>query len=210
MGWDGAITAWSDFETYLYLLLLQRGYQPVTYFARAFGWKEFCRNEWFKAPGQDLLSAKAFKQTLETGGKKKKNFFFSISKQNAFPRGKKVIWGCGSNLSHWGEPSEEPGSAGRDNILQWLGRLRAAHEVKLPRSTAQPLTLHCKALSSLHRLLEPKIAAAQRKQFLSTLCPAGTAAPRPAMLPSTGLSSRSWGSCANELGLVKAFLSPTS
>lgn len=77
----------------------------MTYFARAFGWKEFCRNEWFKALGQDLLSAKAFKQTLETREKKKKKkvkkkkVFFSLSKQNAFPRGKKkVIWGCRSNL----------------------------------------------------------------------------------------------------------------
>lgn len=87
MVWGGATTAWSDFETYLYFLLLQRGNHPVTYSARAFGWKEFCRHEWFKAPGQDLLSAKAFKQTLETREKKKK--FSSLSKLNAFPRGKK-------------------------------------------------------------------------------------------------------------------------
>lgn len=87
MVWGGATTAWSDFETYLYFLLLQRGNHPVTYSARAFGWKEFCRHEWFKAPGQDLLSAKAFKQTLETRKKKKK--FSSLSKLNAFPRGKK-------------------------------------------------------------------------------------------------------------------------
>jgi len=59
----------------------------VTYSARAFGWKEFWIHEWFKAPGQDLLSAKAFKQTLETRKKKKK--FSSLSKLNAFPRGKK-------------------------------------------------------------------------------------------------------------------------
>lgn len=106
---------------------------------------------------------------------------------------------------------EESGSAGTEITFcsGWEG-LRAAHEVKLPRGTAQPLTLHCKALSSLHRLLEAKIAAAQSKQFLNTLCPAGTTAPHPATLLSTSLDSRSWGSCANELGLVKAFLSPTS
>lgn len=90
MVWGGATTAWSDFETYLYFLLLQRGNHPVTYSARAFGWKEFCRHEWFKAPGQDLLSAKAFKQTLET--RKKKKVFFTFQTE-CIPQGKKkVIW----------------------------------------------------------------------------------------------------------------------